>query len=411
MKKLATILALLCAAAFAKEYEYMVQSMSYESIKERKESTHLSYDAAARKLEQVRDTNSSDGLGSSYKEISYFDEKGGMVKFEVFNLDLKSGKWKKIEDYTESVKDGVTTRETNSIADDGTRNASKTVSSYAGNATEDVRYKFVKGKWQKDSMNRSVKNAWDKEELTISFKWDGKSWQPKDKTEIFYDASGEMSGYVSYEFVNGAWQNSEREMLNGDRNGSYEQIRSTFQNGAWQNATMSKHELDAAKGEGIVTSFIWNDEKGAWDNMSKQTVIKKGADLNMTSYLWDERLKDWVKSYSNGEIYDKSGERLLEQSYESNSSNGKYVYSYDEHGSNTAMDIYKLDASDKWVQTGRSEATYDTQIPSDSVGHGAALMMFEMPSIYAITSFKEFKLKDGKYELITEKTWKYKKIK
>ena len=75
------------------------------------------------------------------------------------------------------------------------------------------------------------------------------------------------------------------------------------------------------------------------------------------------------------------------------------------------MDIYKLDASGKWVQTGRSEATYDTQIPSDSVGHGAALMMFEMPSIYAITSFKEFKLKDGKSELITEQTWKYKKIK
>ena len=145
--------------------------------------------------------------------------------------------------------------------------------------------------------------------------------------------------------------------------------------------------------------------------MSKQTAIKKGADLNMTSYLWDEQLKDWVKSYSNGEIYDKSGERPLVQSHESNSSSGKYVYSYDEHGSNTAMDIYKLDASGKWVQTGRSEATYDTQIPSDSVGHGAALMMFEMPSIYAITSFKEFKLKDGKSELITEQTWKYKKIK
>ena len=383
MKKLATILALLCAAAFAKEYEYMVQSMSYESIKERKESTHLSYDATTRKLEQIRDTNSSDGLGSSYKEISYFDEKGGMVKFEVFNLDLKSGKWKKIEDYTESVKDGITTRESNSIADDGTRNASKTVSSYDGNATEDVRYKFVKGKWQKESMNRSVKNALDKKELTISFKWDGKSWQPKDKAEIFYDGSGEMNGYVTYEFVNGAWQN----------------------------ATMSKHELDAAKGEGIVTSFIWNDEKGAWDNMSKQTVIKKGADLNMTSYLRDERLKDWVKSYSNGEIYDKSGERPLVQSHESNSSSGKYVYSYDEHGSNTAMDIYKLDASGKWVQTGRSEATYDTAIPADSVGYGAALMMFEMPSIYAITSFKEFKLKDGKSELITEQTWKYKKIK
>ena len=383
MKKLATILALLCAAAFAKEYEYMVQSMSYSSLGDRKQSTHLSYDAAARKLEQVRDTNSSDGLGSSYKEISYFDENGDMVKFEVFGLDLKSGKWKKIEDYTESVKDGITTRETNSIADDGTRNASKTVSSYDGNATEDVRYKFVKGKWQKESMNRSVKNAWDKEELTISFKWDGKSWQPKDKTEIFYDGSGEMSGYVSYEFVNGAWQN----------------------------ATMSKHELDAAKGEEVVTSFIWNDEKGAWDNMSKQTAIKKGADLNMTSYLWDEQLKDWVKSYSNGEIYDKSDERPLVQSFESNSSSGKYVYSYNEHGSNTAMDIYKLDASGKWVQTGRSEATYDTQIPSDSVGHGAALMMFEMPSIYAITSFKEFKIKDGKSELITEQTWKYKKIK
>ena len=383
MKKLATILALLCAAAFAKEYEYMVQSMSYGSLGGRKESTHLSYDAAARKLEQVRDTNSSDGLGSSYKEISYFDEKGDMVKFEVFNLDLKSGKWKKIEDYTESVKGNVTTRETNSVADDGTRNASKTVSSYDGNATEDVRYKLAKGKWQKESMNRSVKNAWGKEELTISFKWDGKSWQPKDKTEIFYDGSGEMNGYVTYEFVNGAWQN----------------------------ATMSKHELNAAKGEEVVTSFIWNDEKGAWDNMSKQTVIKKGADLNMTSYLWDERLKEWVKSYSNGEIYDKSDERPLVQSHESNSSSGKYVYSYDEHGSNTAMDIYKLDASGKWVQTGRSEATYDTQIPADSVGHGAALMMFEMPSIYAITSFKEFKLKDGKSELITEKTWKYKKIK
>ena len=380
MKKLATILALLCAAAFAKEYEYMVQSMSYSSLGERKESTYLSYDAVARKLEQVRDTNSSDGLGSSYKEISYFDEKGN-IKFEVFNLDLKSGKWKKIEDYTESVKGNVTTRESNSIADDGTRNASKTVSSYDGNATQDVRYKLAKGKWQKESMNRSVRNAWGKEELTISFKWDGKSWQPKYKTEIFYDAVGEMSGYVTYEFVNGAWQNSEREMLIGDRNGSYEQIRSTFRGGAWQNATMSKHELNAAKGEGIVTSFIWNDEKGAWDNMSKQIVIKKGADLNITSYLWDEQLKDWVKSYSNGEIYDKSGERLLEQSYESNSSSGKYVYSY------------------------------DTAIPADSVGHGASLMMFEMPSIYAITSFKEFKLKDGKSELITEQTWKYKKIK
>ena len=46
MKKLATILALLCVAAFAKEYEYMVQSMSYSSLGERKESTHLSYDAA-----------------------------------------------------------------------------------------------------------------------------------------------------------------------------------------------------------------------------------------------------------------------------------------------------------------------------------------------------------------------------
>ena len=110
---------------------------------------------------------------------------------------------------------------------------------------------------------------------------------------------------------------------------------------------MSKHELDAAKGEEVVTSFIWNDEKGAWDNMSKQTAIKNGADLNMTSYLWDEQLKDWVKSYSNGEIYDKSGERPLVQSHESNSSSGKYVYSYDEHGNNTAMDIYKLDASGK----------------------------------------------------------------
>ena len=95
MKKLATILALLCAAAFAKEYKYMVQSMSYGSLGGRKESTHLSYDAAARKLEQIRDTNSSDGLGSSYKEISYFDERGGEwlnLKYLTSILKAASGK-------------------------------------------------------------------------------------------------------------------------------------------------------------------------------------------------------------------------------------------------------------------------------------------------------------------------------
>ena len=64
MKKLATILALLCAAAFAKEYEYMVQSMSYGSLGDRKQSTHLSYDAAARELVVVSDTSSSEGWGS-----------------------------------------------------------------------------------------------------------------------------------------------------------------------------------------------------------------------------------------------------------------------------------------------------------------------------------------------------------
>ena len=92
----------------------------------------------------------------------------------------------------------------------------------------------------------------------------------------------------------------------------------------------------------------------------------------------------------------------------------KFVYGYNERGDNVSVDIYELVSDEngkRWVQNKRLETTFDPRILADDVGHGGSLMSFEMPSRYAVTSFKQFVAADGKFKLASEQTWKYKRVK
>ena len=66
------------------------------------------------------------------------------------------------------------------------QNASKTVTKRLKNASEDVRYELVKGKWQKATLTKTVENAHGNNELIVFSVWDGKRWQPKTKTQLLY---------------------------------------------------------------------------------------------------------------------------------------------------------------------------------------------------------------------------------
>ena len=196
--------------------------------------------------------------------------------------------------------------------------------------------------------------------------------------------------------------------------GKYEQVRSVFENGAWRYAEMSKHDYDASSGKDVTINLIWNAEQNAWENNSKNVSVVEGEDFETAAFLWDKERKEWKQEYSNRSIYDKTGERLLTQRYDTMDGSEKFVYGYNERGDNVSVDVYEL-ASDengkRWVQNKRLETTFDPHILADDVGHGGSLMSFEMPSRYAVTSFKQFVAADGKFKLASEQTWKYKKVK
>lgn len=388
MKKIALSLALLCAAAFAKEYDYMLASAAQKTFEEPTSSyeTKQSYDAKARRLELVSNSELADGLKGKHKEISYYNKDGKMTKFEAFSYDFAAKKWIKVTEYKADYKKGVLTQESSSFIRGVPENASKIITKYLKNASEEIRYELVKGKWQKAVLTKTVENAYGENELIVLSVWDGKRWQPKSKTQLLYGADGQTRGYESWDYENGAWRYDE----------------------------MSEHDYDASSGKDVTINLIWNAEQNAWENNSKSVSVVEGADFETAAFLWDKERKEWKQEYSNRSIYDKTGERLLTQRYDTMDGSEKFVYGYNERGDNVSVDVYELVSDEngkRWVQNKRLETTFDPHILADDVGHGGSLMSFEMPSRYAVKSFKQFVAADGKFKLASEQTWKYKKVK
>ena len=109
MKKIALSLALLCAAAFAKEYNYMLASTVQKTFEEPASSyeTKQSYDAKTRRLELVSSSELADGLKGKHKEVSYYNKAGEMTKFEAYSYDFAAKKWIKVTEYKADYKKGV----------------------------------------------------------------------------------------------------------------------------------------------------------------------------------------------------------------------------------------------------------------------------------------------------------------
>ena len=414
MKKIALSLALLCAAAFAKEYNYMLASTAQKTFEEPASSyeTKQSYDAKTRRLELVSSSELADGLKGKHKEVSYYNKAGEMMKFEAFSYDFAAKKWLKTTEYKADYKNGVLVQESSSFVRGLPQNASKTVTKRLKNASEDVRYELVKGKWKKATLTKTVEDAHGNNELIVFSVWDGKRWQPKSKTQLLYGADGQTRGYENWDYAKGAWQNRERGLVAGDVKGKYEQVRSVFENGAWRYAEMSKHDYDASSGKDVTINLIWNAEQNAWENNYKDVMVVDGADFETAAFLWDKERKEWAQEYASRNIYDKNA-RLLTQRYDTRDGSEKFVYSYDVRGDNVSVDVYELAGDEngkRWVHKGRSEATFDPKILADDVGHGGSLMSFDMPSEYAVTGYKRFVAADGKFKLAEEQTWEYKKM-
>ena len=384
MKKTALLLAALCACALAKDYEYALESTSQKIYEEPALSyvTRQIYDAKARKTQVVTESELKDGGKNRYKEVSYFGKDGELVKFYAYDYDFKAEKWRKINEYKASLKNGVSTQETTGYVR-GVKNASKTVSKRANGVYEEIGYELKSGKWQKSSLARATYNRSGQNELTVYSVWDGAKWQPKEKMLYLYDANEQPIGYERSLFENGAWVPSQKEIIAGDVRGKYERVSSVYVDGAWQNSQMSRHE------------------------------VANGKDVTITS-VWDNEKKEWKQEFSSRNVYDKSGERLLTQRYGAKDGDKKLVYGYDARGDNVSVDVYGLvsDANGKrWAQKERIEATFDSDILAEDVVYGGSLMSFDMQSKYAMTAYKRYVFAGGKAKLAQEREWRYKRLK
>ena len=384
MKKTVLLLAALCACALAKDYEYALESTSQKIYEEPTLSyvTRQIYDAKEHKTQVITESELKDGGKNRYKEVSYFGKDGELVKFYAYDYDFKAEKWRKINEYKASLKNGVSTQETTGYVR-GVKNASKTVSKRANGVYEETGYELKAGKWQKSSLARATYNGSGQNELTVYSVWDGAKWQPKEKMLYLYDANEQPIGYERSLFENGAWIPSQKEIIAGDVRGKYERVSSVYVDGAWQNSQTSRHE--AANGKDVTITSVWDNEK-----------------------------KEWKQEFSSRNVYDKSGERLLTQRYGAKDGDKKLVYGYDTRGDNVSVDVYELvsDANGKrWAQKERIEATFDSDILAEDVVYGGSLMSFDMQSKHAMTAYKRYVFTDGKPKLAQEREWKYKKIK
>jgi hypothetical protein len=384
MKKTALLLAALCACALAKDYEYALENTSQKIYEEPALSyvTRQIYDAKERKTQVITESELKDGGKNRYKEVSYFGKDGELVKFYAYDYDFKAEKWRKINEYKASLKNGVSTQETTGYVR-GVKNASKTVSKRANGVYEETGYELKAGKWQKSSLARATYNRSGQNELTVYSVWDGAKWQPKEKMLYLYDVNEQPIGYERSLFENGAWIPSQKEIIAGDVRGKYERVSSVYVDGAWQNSQMSRHE--AANGKDVTITLVWDNEK-----------------------------KEWKQEFSSRNVYDKSGERLLTQRYGAKDGDKKLVYGYDTRGDNVSVDVYGLvsDANGKrWAQKERIEATFDSDILADDVVYGGSLMSFDMQSKHAMTAYKRYVFTDGKPKLAQEREWKYKRLK
>ena len=385
MKKTALLLAALCAYALAKDYEYALESTSQKIYEEPALSyvTRQIYDAKAHKTQVVTESELKDGGKNRYKEVSYFGKDGELVKFYAYDYDFKAEKWRKINEYKASQKNGVSTQETTGYVR-GVKNASKTVSKRANGVYEETGYELKAGKWQKSSLARATYNRSGQNELTVYSVWDGAKWQPKEKMLYLYDANEQPIGYE----------------------------RSLFENGAWQNSQMSRHE--AANGKDVTITSVWDKEKKEWKNSYKDVIVVSGADFETAAFSWDNEKKEWKQEFSSRNVYDKSGERLLTQRYGAKDGDKKLVYGYDARGDNVSVDVYGLvsDANGKrWAQKERIEATFDSDILAEDVVYGGSLMSFDMQSKHAMTAYKRYVFADGKAKLAQEREWRYKRLK
>lgn len=385
MKKTALLLAALCAYALAKDYEYALESTSQKIYEEPALSyvTRQIYDAKAHKTQVVTESELKDGGKNRYKEVSYFGKDSELVKFYAYDYDFKAEKWRKINEYKASLKNGVSTQETTGYVR-GVKNASKTVSKRANGVYEETGYELKAGKWQKSSLARATYNRSGQNELTVYSVWDGAKWQPKEKMLYLYDANEQPIGYE----------------------------RSLFENGAWQNSQMSRHE--AANGKDVTITSVWDKEKKEWKNSYKDVIVVSGADFETAAFSWDNEKKEWKQEFSSRNVYDKSGERLLTQRYGAKDGDKKLVYGYDARGDNVSVDVYGLvsDANGKrWAQKERIEATFDSDILAEDVVYGGSLMSFDMQSKHAMTAYKRYVFADGKAKLAQEREWRYKRLK
>jgi hypothetical protein len=384
MKKTALLLAALCACTLAKDYEYALESTSQKIYEEPALSyvTRQIYDAKAHKTQVVTESELKDGGKNRYKEVSYFGKDGELVKFYAYDYDFKAEKWRKINEYKASLKNGVSTQETTGYVR-GVKNASKTVSKRENGVYEETGYELKAGKWQKSSLARATYNRSGQNELTVYSVWDGAKWQPKEKMLYLYDANEQPIGYERSLFENGAWVPSQKEIIAGDVRGKYERVSSVYVDGAWQNSQMSRHE--AANGKDVTITSVWDNEK-----------------------------KEWKQEFSSRNVYDKSGERLLTQRYGAKDGDKKLVYGYDARGDNVSVDVYGLvsDANGKrWAQKERIEAIFDSDILAEDVVYGGSLMSFDMQSKHAMTAYKRYVFAGGKAKLAQEREWIYKRLK
>lgn len=413
MKKTALLLAALCACALAKDYEYALESTSQKIYEEPTLSyvTRQIYDAKAHKTQVVTESELKDGGKNRYKEVSYFGKDGELVKFYAYDYDFKAEKWRKINEYKASLKNGVSTQETTGYVL-GVKNASKTVSKRANGVYEETGYELKAGKWQKSSLARATYNRSGQNELTVYSVWDGAKWQPKEKMLYLYDANEQPIGYERSLFENGAWVPSQKEIIAGDVRGKYERVSSVYVDGAWQNSQMSRHE--AANGKDVTITSVWDNEKKEWKNSYKDVIVVSGADFETAAFSWDNEKKEWKQEFSSRNVYDKSGERLLTQRYGAKDGDKKLVYGYDARGDNVSIDVYELvsDANGKgWAQKERIEATFDSDILAEDVVYGGSLMSFDMQSKYAMTAYKRYVFAGGKSKLAQEREWRYKRLK
>ncbi|MFN8205858.1 MAG: T9SS type A sorting domain-containing protein [Bacteroidales bacterium] len=200
------------------------------------------------------------------------------------------------------------------------------------------------------------------------------AWQPMEKIELAYNASGDITEYTSYHWDLALlqWIPSEKGQTDYDPVSGNPALETTFywdtNSSSWIQSNKGEYTYDKYGNTTLSATYYWNTETSSWEGNSKYEFAydAMSRDTMYASYSWDFETDQWYGSYKYVYAFDENGYSILNEYYNWDYGIQDWVgysrteYAYTATGDQTLYEYYYWDyGTMNWYPYSKQEFAYD----------------------------------------------------